>query len=131
MFEKEVNEDFTILIISSGFTSDVVSNQIMIKTIKSYKPSYWRSNHPDGFFVYFCTSKKRFVKRANKLYQAISKLIIRNNNFENYTIGKNKGRFSSELSLFGKAKSEPQPLDNAINKAYYDQKDRSDLMNQA
>ena len=131
MFKKEVNEEFIILVISSGPTMDVVSNRIMVKKIKSCKPSYWCLRHPDGYLVYFRTKSKKFTKRANKLYHAIVELIKRNNNFEDFRIGKYKGEFASEFSLFGRVTSEPQPLDDAANKAYKEQKGKSDFIKPA
>lgn len=129
--KKEVTEEFIILIISSGLAMDAVSNRIMVKKIKSCKPSYWCLRHPDGYLVYFRTTNKKFTKRANKLYNAIVELIKRNNNFEDYKIGQDKGKFACELSFFGKITSEPEPLDDTANKAYKEQKGKSDFIKPA
>ena len=129
MFRRKVKERFIILAISSGLTMDVENNRIMVDTIESFKPSYWRLLNPDGYLVYYRFKNNQSSNRANKLYQAVIDLIKSNDIFEHFKIGINEGMLISKVNLFGGVTFEP--LGEAVNEAYKLQKGKSELMNEA
>ena len=130
MFQRPVKERFIVLAISSDHIMDVETNRIMIKTIESYKPSYWRLHNLDNYIVYYRFKSKESADRASKLYQEVVDLIIDNSIFEHFKIGINEGMLISDLNLFGEVTFE-QLGGEAVNEAYKLQKGKSELIKNA
>lgn len=114
LLKRARKEEFIIIYISSELTMNFESNQIIVKTIENYNPTFWKLLNPVGYFIYYLDTKIN-DKLSKTLYDAISNLITNNILFSEHKIGISKGTMIAKFSFTGKLFEEP--LGFATNKA--------------
>lgn len=85
---------------------DVENNGVMVDLIEAHRPSWWELMNPDGYFVYFRTTRRN-ARRASHLYRGITNLIVRDDRFSEFAIGQAEGDLISELDWLGRVRSPP------------------------
>ncbi len=114
LLKRVRKEEFIVIYISSELTMSFESNQIIVRTIENYNPTYWRLLNPEGYFIYYLDTAMN-DKLSKGLYEATAKLIINDSIFTEHKIGISKGKMIAKYSFKGELLEEP--LDISDNKA--------------
>jgi len=106
LLKRARKEEFIVIYISSGLAMSLESNQIIVRTIENYIPTYWKLLNPYGYFVYYLNSIEN-NNLSKTLYSTISNLIINDSLFSEHKIGISKGTMIAKFSFKGNLNEEP------------------------
>ena len=107
LFNKTIQENFIVVYISTGLTMNEYHNPIIVSLIEDSSPDYWELLTPDPYIVYFRSNKSASKKQADKLVKSVQKLILNDQNFEDFKIVINEGMVITELDWRGRVTSHP------------------------
>lgn len=114
LIKRTRKETFITIYISAELSMNVEKNRILVKTIEKFNPSYWELINPEGYIVYYLKNSTN-IGLSEKLLEVLSNLILKEDDFKDYKIGKSEGIMVANFHINGQLDSEP--LGNAAIEA--------------
>ena len=97
LLNKAVRENFIVVYVSTGLTMNEYHSPIIVSLIEASAPDYWQLFTPSAYIAYYRSKKRENKTEAEKLLKGIEKIILKDNNFEDFKVGINEGMAITEL----------------------------------
>jgi hypothetical protein len=128
LLSKTIQENFIIVYISTGLTMNEYHNPIIVSRIEASTPDYWELLTPSAYIAYYRSKKSDSNIKAEKLIKDIQELILTDDKFEYFKVGRNEGMIVTELDWRGRITSHPIGL--AVSQAAKNQKGKQEIAQQ-